>query len=65
MREGCGSTEPGVYSFVLGTYPQRGSGPPPPPVQVMSSMVELFSVSELMTTPKGEECEVGSDPDFC
>ena len=29
MREGCGSTEPGVCSFVLGTYPQRGSAPPP------------------------------------
>ena len=39
--------------------------PPPPRVQVMSSMLELFSVSELMTTPKGEECEVGYDPDFC
>ena len=31
VREGCGNTEPGVYSFVLGTYPQRGSAPPPPP----------------------------------
>ena len=30
LREGCGSTEPGVCSFVLGTYPQRGSAPPPP-----------------------------------
>ena len=23
VREGCGSTEPGVCSFVLGTYPQN------------------------------------------
>ena len=27
VREGCGSTEPGVCSFVLGTYVQRGSAP--------------------------------------
>ena len=33
MREGCGCTEPGVCIFVLGTYPQRGSVPPPPPQQ--------------------------------
>ena len=33
VREGCGSPEPGVCSFVLGTYPQRGSVPPPPPPQ--------------------------------
>ena len=31
VREGCGSIEPGVCSFVLGTYPQRGSAPSPPP----------------------------------
>ena len=30
MKEGCGSTEPGVCSFVWSTYPQRGSAPPPP-----------------------------------
>ena len=29
VSEGCGSTEPGVCSFVLGTYPQRGSAPSP------------------------------------
>ena len=28
VREGCDSTEPEVCSFVLGTYPQRGSDPP-------------------------------------
>ena len=28
-REGCGSTESVVCSFVLGTYSQRGSAPPP------------------------------------
>ena len=36
VRGGLGSTEPGVCSLVLGTYPQRGSAPPghtslPPP----------------------------------
>ena len=30
MGEGCDSTEPGVCSFVVGTYPQRGSASPPP-----------------------------------
>ena len=29
VREGCGSTESGVCSFVLGTYHQRGSARPP------------------------------------
>ena len=30
VREGCGSTEPGVCSFVLGTYPQRVKEVVPP-----------------------------------
>ena len=60
VREGCGSTEPEVCSFVLGTYPQRGSAPPPPPpppapgwsniplVVVLKPQSDLWSVHDTL-----------------
>ena len=60
MREGCGSTEPGVCSFVLGSYPQRGRQCPPSPPGVRAwDGIRPIGVNALVVFVQRVECLMG------